>query len=330
VAHPVKAERLRGDPLVEVTRDGIVESIHCVAACAVDRNGGELLAIGSVDAPVYLRSSAKPFIASAIVAAGVHERFRLEQREIAVIAASHNAEPFHLAAVRSILSKIGLTEEDLACGPEGPGYPPEPIYNNCSGKHAGILALCKTLGCDPSTYLDPQNEAQQFILKICAEMSGLLPNELHIGVDGCGIPVYAASLRAAAGSYMRLAGGRGVNPVHSRALAIVSDAMLAHPEYVSGTGEFDAELMRAGGGEIVCKGGAEGVHGIALRTREVGLVLKVADGNSRARPAGSLAALRMLGVLSPEQLERLHAFAHKEIQNKAGRPVGEIREVSRS
>src|SRR5579872_4150888 len=99
--------RLEGSPFVEVTRDGVVESIHCVAACAIDANGRELLRIGQIDAPVYLRSTAKPFIASAIVAAGAHERFALETAEIAVIAASHGGEAFHVAAVRSILSKIG-------------------------------------------------------------------------------------------------------------------------------------------------------------------------------------------------------------------------------
>jgi L-asparaginase II len=328
VADPLMLPELRGEPFVEVTRDGIVESVHCIAAYAVDRHGRQLLSIGCVDAPVYLRSSAKPFIASAIVAAGTHTRFGLEQHEIAVIAASHNAEAFHLAAVRSILSKIGLTEDALQCGPEGVGYPPDPIYNNCSGKHAGILALCKTVGSDPATYLDARNAAQRLILEICAEMSDVPRDELHVGVDGCGVPVYAASLRSAAASYLRLAKGEGVDPRHTQAVRIVRDAMLAYPEYVSGTGEFDAELMRVGGGTLVCKGGAEGVHGVAVLDREIGFVLKVADGNSRARSPGTLAALEMLGVLSADQLRGLRAFARPEVHNKVGRLVGEIRGIS--
>lgn len=319
--------QLRGEPLVEVTRDGMVESVHCVAVCAVDDAGNDLLAIGSVDAPVFLRSTAKPFIASAIVASDAADRYQLDDREIAVISASHSAQPFHISAVRSILSKIGMDEAALQCGPEGEGYPPQPIYNNCSGKHAGILALCKTMGSDPQSYRDPQNPAQRVILDVCARMSGVRRDELHVGIDGCGVPVYAVPLRAAAHSYMRLACGEGLDLRHSRALRRVRDAMIAYPEFVSGSGEFDAELMRAGAGALACKGGAEGVHGIALIDRRAGVVLKVADGNSRARPPAAIAVLGMLHALPQARLDALAAFARPAVHNKAGLQVGEIRGV---
>ncbi len=321
---------LLGEPWVEVTRNGIVESVHCVAACAVDAQGAAILEIGRLDVPFYLRSAAKPFIASAIVAAGVPELFGLEEHEIAVITASHSAQTFHLAAVRSILAKIGMDEGALQCGSEGPGYPPDPIYNNCSGKHAGILALCAAIGSDPATYLDPRNAAQQLILEVCAGMSEVRREELHVGVDGCGIPVYATTLRQAAVSYMRLAVGHGLNSRHSAALKRVTSAMIRYPEYMSGTGEFDAALIEAGEGMLICKGGAEGVHGVALLDRGAGFVLKVADGNARARSPGVIAALQRLQVLSQRQLELLHAFARPELHNKAGRRIGEIRGVSKS
>lgn len=327
MADAIRLQQLRGEPFVEVTRNGIVESIHCVAACAVGPGGRELLSIGSTNAPVYLRSGAKPFIASAIVAAGTAEHFGLEEPEIAIIAASHSAEPFHLAAVRSILRKIGLTEDALQCGPEGEGYPADPIYNNCSGKHAGILALCKSIGCDTSTYLDPQNPAEQLILEVCAGMSGVRREDLHVGIDGCGVPVYAISLRRAAESYRRLAAGQGLHARHAAALLRVREAMIAYPEYISGTGEFDAQLIRAGSGSLVCKGGAEGVHGVAAIDRGVGLVLKVADGNARARSPGALAAMKMAGLLTAKQLAQLSVFAHPPVANKAGRVVGEIRRL---
>lgn len=319
---------LCGEPFVEVTRDGIVESVHCIAACAVDATGRELLSMGSTDCPVYLRSTAKPFIASAIVSVGVLERFGLEPHEIATIASSHNGESFHLTAVRSILDKIGMDESYLQCGPEGAGYPQEPIYNNCSGKHAGVLALCRHIGSDPRTYLDPRNAAQQLILDVCARVSCESIESLHVGVDGCGIPAYATSLRNAAHSYMQFATGQGLNSIHSAALRTVGDAMLTYPEYASGTGEFDAALTRAGGGNIVCKGGAEGVCGVAMLNRGIGLVLKVADGSSRARSPAVLAALSALHMLSPEQVDRLSVFARTPVRNKAGRLVGEIRGVS--
>ena len=185
-----------GIPLVAVLRGALVESVHDVAGYAAGADGVTLLSFGSVDSPIYLRSAAKPFIAAAALAAGVRERFGLEQREIAVMAASHSGEPFHLTAVRSILHKIGLDEGALRCGPEPPHR--EPISNNCSGKHAGILALCQATGADPATYLEAENPAQQRILRFCAIVSGERVQDLPIAVDGCGIPAYATTLRKVA------------------------------------------------------------------------------------------------------------------------------------
>jgi L-asparaginase II len=327
---------MRGEPFVLVRRGEIVESVHHVAACAVDANGQLLLALGDTDSPFYLRSAAKPFIASTAIEAGVVERFGLERHEIAVMAASHNGEAFHIEAVRSILRKIGLDEEALRCGPHLPydakaaeallagGETPQRIHNNCSGKHAGILALCRVLNSDVRTYLDPANPAQQRILRTCAALSGDPSISTRIGVDGCGIPAYATSLRYAATSYMRLATLRDVGEGLARALQIVREAMMAYPEYVSGTGEFDAALMRTARGSIVCKGGAEGVHGNALIDAGIGLVVKIIDGAERARPPAALALIERLGALSPAMRPELAPFAHPAVRNRAGLTVGEI------
>ena len=161
--------------LVEVTRGRLVESVHRVAACAVDADGTLRLVAGAIDVPVYLRSAAKPFIAAAVIAAGARETFDLTGPEIAVMAASHSGEPIHVEAVRSILRKIGMDPSALQCGAHPPyddataramtaaGEAPSALHNNCSGKHAGILALCAILGADPSTYLDASNPAQRRI-----------------------------------------------------------------------------------------------------------------------------------------------------------------------
>ncbi len=235
----------------------MVESIHSVAACAIGDRGEVVFALGDIDAPVYLRSTAKPFIAAAAIAAGARERFDLSSEEIAVMAASHAGQPFHVRAVRSILSKIGMDETALQCGPHPPyntaaaeelersGIAPGAVHNNCSGKHAGILALCKIAGADPSTYLEPSNPAQQRILALCARAGDQQTDDFTIGVDGCGIPVYATPLRNAALSFMRFATLTGLPERDAWALRIVRDAMLAHPDYVAGTGEFDSRLMRS-------------------------------------------------------------------------------------
>jgi L-asparaginase II len=310
---------------VEVTRGELVESVHDVAACAVDPNGRILFASGDVRTPVYLRSSAKPFIAAAVIAAGARERFALDQREIAVIAASHAGEPFHIEAVASILRKIGLNETALQCGLQPP-RDPSPIYNNCSGKHAGILALCLILGADTTTYLEPENPAQQAILALCARLSDDDARTWPLGVDGCGIPVYATSLRQAALSFARLATLRGVDEGDAAALRVVRDAMLAFPEYVAGTGELDTVLMQAAPG-TVAKGGAEGVHGIAATAQGLGYVSKVLDGAGRARGPSTIAALVHLGALNAAKATELARFARPIVYNRAGRMVGEIRTV---
>ena len=327
---------LDGEPCVIVTRGGFVECVHRAAACASDGLGNVLWSIGTIDVPVFLRSSAKPFIAATAVAAGVREKFGLEDREIAVMAASHSGESFHVDAVRSILHKIGSNESALQCGAHAPlheatakaledrGEKPSAVHNNCSGKHAGILALCKAIGADPATYLDVCNPAQQRILSFCARQSGDDPQTWPLGVDGCGIPVYATSLRRAALAFARYATLVGIPDTDAAALKVVRDATVGFPEYGSGTGAFDAELMRAASGAIACKSGAEGVHVVACIDAGIGYAGKIVDGASRARSPMTLAALARLGVLDEAQLTKLASFARPVVYNHAGRVVGFI------
>lgn len=325
------------DVLVEVTRGDLVESAHRVAACAVDAGGRVLFAAGDVGAPVYLRSTAKPFIAAAVIEAGARERFGLNAREIAVMCASHSGQPMHVQAVRSILQKIGMSLASLQCGVHAPydeaaadelrraGLEPTALHNNCSGKHAGILALCEVLGSDPASYLSAGNPAQRRILEFCARLSDDDAASWPIAIDGCGIPVYATSLRNAAVSFARLASLDGIRDADAEALRAVRDAMVEHPEYVAGDGQFDTEVMLVGQGDIVSKAGAEGVHGVAAIARGCGYVSKVLDGASRARAPSSIAVLRRLGVLDEAKTAKLARFARPRVYNRAGCDVGEIR-----
>lgn len=306
----------------------------------MNASGEVTLAHGDIDAPVFLRSTAKPFIAATAIAAGARERFDLRPQEIAVMAASHSGEPFHVEAVRSILRKIGMDESALQCGPHAPynaqaaqdleraGITPGAVHNNCSGKHAGILALCKIIGADPATYLEVENPAQQRILDLCARVSGVSADSFALGVDGCGIPVYATPLRNAALSFMRLATLSGIPQTDAAALRIVRDAMIAYPQYVSGTGEFDTRLMQAAGGSVACKSGAEGVHGTAAIDAGAGLVVKVMDGAARGRSPAVLESLRRLGALGSEALTKLGDLERPVVYNRAGRAVGEVRAAS--
>jgi L-asparaginase II len=322
--------------VVEVTRGDLVESVHHLAGCVTGANGEVIFGTGDVESPVFLRSAAKPFIAAAAIAAGVREAFDLDMREIAVMCASHVGEPFHIDAVRSILKKIGLDESALQCGAHYPydeasahalierHEAPSALHNNCSGKHAGILALAKVLGADTSTYLSIDNAAERAILAFCARMSDDDPAAWPIGIDGCGIPVYATGLRKAAMAFARFATLSHVPPRDAMALLVVRDAMISHPKYVAGTAQFDTLLMQAAGGAIACKSGAEGVHGVALMPQGLGFVGKVLDGTSRARAPFTMDVLRRLRTQAGDA-PKMGGFARPVVYNRAGLAVGEIR-----
>jgi L-asparaginase II len=331
----MRVEMPSGAPFVVVTRNGRIESMHAVAACAADASGGVQLTMGDVDVPVFLRSAAKPFIAATIVLSGAADRFDFDDRELAVITASHNGEPFHVECVRGILQKIGRSESDLQCGAHPPyepaakelaaaGQTPTAVHNNCSGKHAGILALCSVLGADHATYLEPANPAQRHILDFCARMVGDDPETWPIGVDGCGIPVFATPLRKAARAFARLATLEGIDEADARALARVRSAVVAQPAYLAGTARFDTDLIVASQGEVVGKAGAEGVHGDALVSRRLGLALKVVDGTRRAATPAVIALLEELGALDEAAVSSLAGYARPPVRNVAGRVVGGI------
>jgi len=327
---------LAGVPAVAVRRGPRVESLHQVAACAATAGGEIVLKAGTVETPVFLRSSAKPFIAAASVREGVLERFGFGERELAVMCASHNGEPGHVELVASMLDRIGARESDLACGAHPPSYEPaaaalaargeapSQLHNNCSGKHAGILALAKLLGAPFAGYTDPAHPAQRLILALCERVSDDTFEGDKLAVDGCGIPVYATTLRKAAISFARFATLQGLDDADATALARVASAMTAEPWYVGGTGRFDTDLMRAARGRIVSKAGAEGFHCDALLDAGLGLALKVVDGTRRATPPATIAVLDALHALEPGVHEALRQHAVVPVKNVAGRVVGEV------
>jgi L-asparaginase II len=327
---------LSGVPFVGVTRGPRLESIHSVAACACDVRGKVLLALGSIDEPVYLRSAAKPFITAAGVRAGVIERFGFDDRELAVMSASHNGEAFHVEAVRAILAKIGAAVEDLRCGTQPPSYPPaagalaargelpSALHNNCSGKHAGILALARVLGAPFAGYLEAHHPAQRAILALCERVSDDRFGGDRLAIDGCGIPTYATTLRNAARSFARLATLEQLDPNDAAALARVRAAIVAAPEYLAGTGRFDTDLIRIGNGRIVAKAGAEAVHATALLAGGIGLAVKVVDGSPRALAPAVVALLGQLGAVDPTQLRALGPHARVPLKNWSGTIVGDI------
>lgn len=318
-----------------VWRGEVVESVHRAHIAVVDHTGRLLYSLGDPMYVTYWRSSSKPIQALPLVETGGTDAFGLTEPEVAVTCASHNGEDFHTDAVRSLLSKAGLSPDDLQCGPHdvNRAFPrrdlpldqkPGRIHNNCSGKHAGMLTLCKHHGWPHQTYRDPMNPAQRLILKTLSEISGYPADRVQIGVDGCGVPVFAMPIQHMALTFARLARPDTQPETRQRALRRVRDAMIAHPQMVAGTGRFDTALMRAGRGTIVCKGGAAALHCCGLTDRGIGVAVKIEDAGDGLTAPAQMEVLRQVEALTAEALEELRAFRFPPVTNTRDEVVGRI------
>ncbi len=320
--------------LAHVTRDGVVESTHYgrVAVCSPD---GRLLAsAGDPDGVQFWRSSSKPIQALSVVTSGAADRFGLTEHELAVCCASHSGSAMHVATVRGLLDKLGLDESALQCGTHWPGdtaerdrliregREPSPPYNNCSGKHSGMLATCLALGADPATYLEREHPVQCLIATHLSLLSGVPTEQFAVGRDGCGAPTAAMPLVAMARAFARLVAPVGMPGEVREAVARVRAAMAAAPEMVSAPGSFNTELMACTGGGVIAKGGAEGLFCMASRGREVGIAFKVADGSGRAHAPVAMALLCAAKVELPDELVK--RFARPEVTNCHGDVVGHV------
>ena len=291
------------DPIsVAVRRGSLVESVHLVHAVAV-QDGAVVEEAGDPAFLTSLRSSAKPFQALPLV------RFRndLDDEDVAIASASHRAEPEQIEAVRRLLAKAPATEDDLEVGAQE-GRPAEPIYHNCSGKHAGMLAACRARGWPTDGYRLAGHPLQSEILTEIAAAAEVEPDELETGIDGCGVVCFAMPLERVAFMFSRLGTREGG--------ARVAAAMRAQPQLVGGTGQPDTELMRALPGWIA-KGGADALF-CATGPDGLGIALKTQDGSYRAlRPAIACFFARLGSELGP-------GFARVRVRSSRGEEVGEL------
>jgi L-asparaginase II len=332
-------------PLVEVTRGPIIESRHRGHVIAVDGEGRVIALLGTPETVMYLRSSAKPFQAIPLVASGAADRFGFTEKEIALACASHSGEPMHTETARSMLDKIGLGPEALKCGTHEPfsaeaarrlrekGEEPDVLQNNCSGKHTGMLALALHLGAPIETYDAVDHPVQLEIARVVSQFSNTPPEEIALGVDGCGVPVFGVSVAAMALMYARLIRPPAdFDKATQQACKRIVAAMIDYPQMIGGTTDrLDTELMRAAEGRLISKVGAEGVYTVGVLPcaewpNGFGLALKIEDGeNFRARPTVVIEALRQLGVLNDEPLEAVASYSRFPVKNRRGDMVGEVR-----
>jgi L-asparaginase II len=332
------------EPLVEVTRGGITESRHRGHVVAVEPDGSIAAHLGAPETVTYLRSSAKPHQALPLVASGAADRFGFTEKEIALACASHSGEPIHTEVAASMLKKIGLGPEALKCGLHEPfsqevarrlrekGEEPNVLQNNCSGKHAGMLALALHLSAPTETYDEPTNPVQLAIGNTISDFSGISIENIAVGIDGCGVPVFGITVKAMALMYARLVAPPLKFDEKTRsACARIVAAMTTYPELVGGSSDrLDTEIMRAAKGRLVSKVGAEGVYTVGVLPcedwpRGLGLALKIEDGDDhRARPTVVIESLRQLGILTDQSLEAVSRYAFFPVRNRRGDVVGEV------
>jgi L-asparaginase II len=340
-------------PLFETTRGDIVESVHFGSIAVVDSNGKLIASTGDHQMVAFLRSSAKPFQALPFVERGGDRHFNLTLQELALTCASHEGSDMHVQTVREMQKKIGIEESDLMCGVHMPDdvkmlkhmilndIRPTANHNNCSGKHTAMLACAKMCGLPLDGYLDLSHPVQQEILASFADLCLIPSEQIRIGTDGCSAPNFAVPLYNAALGMARFCDPRDLSETRAHACRKIVAAMTAHPEMVSGYGEFDEQLIKAGEGRILCKRGAEGYQIVGLlpgvleqTSPGVGIAFKVSDGDAsrkaddlisscRVRPAVTLEILRQLGALSSQQEQALGPFGPvKKIKNHRGIVTG--------
>jgi L-asparaginase II len=331
-------EVLMANPvLVEVTRGDRVESRHRAALVIADARGKPVMTLGDTAAPVYPRSAVKALQALPLVESGAADHYGYHARELALAQASHGGEPAHVAGVAAMLAAIGLNENTLECGAHAPlnaqaaadllksGKTSTQLHNNCSGKHAGFLAVCRHRGIAERGYIVSTHPLQVEVREALQSVTGAPHTARECGVDGCSIPTYAVPLDALALGLARFGTGVGLSRERAAAARRIYEAGVSEPSYVAGSGRFCTEVMTLLKGAALVKGGAEGVFAASLAGLGLGVALKVDDGTTRASEA-LMAAI--LAWLLPEHLEALRRWTDAPILTRRGARAGEMRTLT--
>lgn len=320
--------------LIREYRAGILECAHYGHICVINERGEIQGRVGNPHATVFTRSSAKPIQAIPGIRAGIHKSYNLNDEEIAVMAASHRSETVHVEVLERLLQKVGLAEEKLVCAPSLPldssarerllrqGGERRRLYHNCSGKHLGVQAYCKLKGESLDTYNLPEHPVQQEILSTLAELADIPQEQISLGTDGCGFPVFALPLSALAAAYLKLACPDLIADTNTASAAnTIATAMNRYPKLVAGTGRIDSILLEDD--NILAKGGFKGVYAFALRDERLAVTFKIQDGSEEEWGLIVLTVLEQLGYGNEETLRKLREAFPSAIRNDEGWQVGQ-------
>ncbi len=333
--HPILAEALRG---------GIVESIHRGAYAVVDADGALHSAVGDIDRPIFPRSAVKVLQALPLVECGAANGMGLTDEHIALTCASHGGEPRHVAAAVAMMNQAGVDPDLLECGAHWPyneaaqrelvarGEQPDPLHNNCSGKHAGFVCLgCwmaeeKNRKLFTKGYINPDHPVMREVTAALQATTGHDLANTPVGIDGCSIPTYAIPLRKLAHAFARIGTGVGLSKGNAWAAGRLRKAVAKHPFMVAGTGRFDTRVMERLGERVFCKVGAEGVYCAALPDAGLGVAIKMDDGNT-ARGCEVVMAALIDKLVKLDDAERvfMQGFSSVALINWNGIEVGRLR-----
>ena len=314
--------------IVEVTRGSIVESRHRGAYAVCNVHNEIELSTGDIETPVFPRSAIKAFQCFPVIESGAADAFGFNDEEIALCCASHNGEADHVRVARSMLHKAGIAETCFECGAHWPthrqatydlvraGEAPKDVHNNCSGKHAGMLALAKHLGVASKDYVKPEHPVQLAIARTIERLCDVDLSAAPIGVDGCTVPTWALPLKNSALGFARL--------TTYEAGARIIKAARTYPFMIAGTGKFDTRIMQAIP-RLFIKYGAEGVYCGSIPHAGLGFAVKVDDGAPRAVEVATAAMLEKLDVWTADEVAALKNFQHEALHNWNRIEVGEIR-----
>ncbi|KAM3544150.1 hypothetical protein ARSEF1564_002891 [Beauveria bassiana] len=350
----------RDDGCVVIDRNGVTENRHELHAVVVDSTGKTLFVVGDPNRVTLIRSAAKPAQSVAIVETGALEKYGLDEADLALMCASHSSEDRHAERARSILAKAGNSQESLRCGghpalmPERnkawirAGFEPTPVWSNCSGKHAGMLAAARAIDAEPENYHVLSHPLQQRVKRVTEEIARLPTDQVRWAIDGCNMPapayplIYLARTNAAfaeaADAVARDddldATTTTTTPPRQRNMARVFNAMSTYPEMVAGEGRFCTELMRAFGGRVIGKVGADACYGVGIRACEetrrlgavgsVGIAAKIEDGNMDILYSAVAEILARLDIGAAEMRSALDSFHSVAIKNTVGVVTGHV------
>jgi L-asparaginase II len=318
----------RHAPLVIATRGNTPELIHYGSIAVVDARGSHVATAGEATGLNFTRSALKPLQALPFIEDDGAARFGFDSQAVALMCASHGGEAMHVTTAQKMLQAIDASEADLQCGCHVPTYfahvnekaPPgtrwNQLFHNCSGKHSGFLAYCRLHGKPLASYLDPESPLQARIRARVRDFAG--GRALPMGIDGCSAPNFAMPLDALAHSFCKLALGE------TAALQALRFAMTRHPDLVSGTGRSDLALMQTGGGDWVSKIGADGVQAIGIRSKGIGIAIRIADGDRRALLAATVEVLQQLQLVDDVSKTPLARYARPQIRNYKGTVTGDV------